>query len=224
MTGSPHKIIENIKSIGLLACIVILFISIKSCKDNALNYEGSKNYLASLNDSITFLKAGVARKGAVLVSEDFFKSIVKENNGLKKALKDAETKAKNVRTVTTVVTNTKIDTITIRLTDTLPGNFKPVPFVADNQFYNIAGIVSKTSISFNKISFPDSLYVITANKKHFFKKNEFLVSIGHSNKYVKTIGLTNLTISENKKWYNSSWLKFGVGFVAGGYVTYRLKK
>ena len=178
MTGEPHKIIGNLKTIALIGAVVALLLSIRQCSTNAESYADSKNYLASLNDTIRYLKNDIAQKPAVEVNGDLFVSIVRERDDLRAALAEAKLKAKNVRSLTQVVTRIETDTITIAFHDTLPcPDFVPVAFAVDSQYYNIAGMVGKSAISITKVDFPDSLYVITANKNHLFRKNEFLVSV-----------------------------------------------
>lgn len=205
--------------IGLLAAIIAICCLSQCAMVRGDLYDQSKAYLASLDDTITYLKNGIAQKAAVEVSPDLFKELVGQNEELQKQLKDAKIKAKNVHTITTVVTNTEIDTISITLRDTIPcDDFAPIPFRADSQYYSIAGDVTKRAIRLSKVSFPDSLYVITADRKHLFRKNEFIVSIGHSNPNVKTVGLTNLTVTEERKWWQNMWIERVVVLAVGAYA------
>jgi hypothetical protein len=79
-------------------------------------------------------------------------------------------------------------------------------------------------VVFSTISFPDSISILTADKKHLFRKNEFIVSVSHSNPLVKTTGIQNLTISEERKWWRSAWIEAGVGFLGGVFLTHQLMK
>lgn len=215
--------LNKIIYLSFVVCVIALILSVRQCNNNAADYSQSKNYISSQNDTIHYLKNGIAQKAAVEVSPDLFKSIVQENEALSKLLKDAKIKLGNVKQSTRIVTITQIDTIAIALHDTIPcPEFKPIAFNVDSVHYSIAGLVSKHSITISKINLPDSTYVITATKPHFFRKDEYLVTVKHSNPYIKTIGLTNLTVIENKKWWQNGWLKIGASFVAGGYLTYKL--
>lgn len=203
-----------------IVAVVLLILSIKQCRDNANNYASLKDYQASLNDTITYLKNGIAQKPAIEVTPNAFKDIVNENASLKKAIKEAEIKAHNVHTVTQVVTKTEIDTISISLHDSIPcADFVPITFGIDSLYYSIAGVIKKKSLLLTAVNFPDSVTIITANKNHFFKKDEFVVTVGHSNPLVKTIGLSNITVSEKRKWYESGWWKAGIGFAGGVIIT-----
>lgn len=189
-------------------------------------YEQAKEYIESLNDSLIHLKNGVVSQTANEVNADLFKTIVKENADLKNALSDANVKIKNAKTITRVITNTEVsEPIIIRLTDTIPcPEFKPVDFKAENSDYSIVGSVNNTSVRLSKVSFPDSLYVITAYKKRVFKSNEYNVLIKHSNPLIKTVGAMNLTVEDKKRFWERGWFKIGVGFAAGSFIGYQIMK
>lgn len=204
---------------------IALVISISKCRESESHYDSANRWMMSLTDTITHLKNGIAQKPAVVVTQEAFEDIVAQNKTLQKAIKDAEFKVKNVSTITQVITKTYIDTISITLHDSIPCNdFIPIAFAIDSAYYSIAGVIKKKSLAFTTINFPDSLSVITAKKKHLFRKNEFIVSVSHSNPLIKTVGITNLTISEQRKWWQSEWLKAGVGFVGGIVVSQKLMK
>lgn len=211
--------------ICLVASLVIIAMISQCAIDRGRLYDQSKAYLDSKNDTITFLKNGIAQKPAVEVGSDMFKQILKERDDLTKALKDAQLRTGNVHNITQVVTKIDIDTITIALHDTIPcDDFAPIPFRADSQYYSIAGSVGKRVVRLTDINFPDSLYVINADKKPLFRKNKYIVSVGHSNPHVKTVGLTSLTVTEEKKWWQNPWIGRAVFFVAGAYGAKQLLK
>lgn len=178
-----------------------------------------------MGDTIVQLKNGIAQKAAIEVSPELFESIAKENKVLTDMLKDAKIKLDNVKQSTRIITSTRIDTFEIPLSDTIPcPEFNAIAFNVDSVHYSIGGRVSKHSITFDKIRFPDSLYCVTAIKTHFFRQDEYLVTVKPSNPHVKIVGLTNLTVTENRKWWHAWYVKMGAGFVAGGYLTYRLSR
>ena len=219
---------ENIKSVALVAAMVALFFSVRQCGSNAVIAEEEKAYRESLDDTITYLKNGIAQKPAVVVSPEMFRDIVKERDDLRGALIAAQIKAKEVRTFAQVVS--KIDLggspIVAQLHDTLlcDWDFSDVGFDVDSAHYQISGFVSPTAVTILKINFPDSLSIITATRRRLFRKDEFLVSVGHSNPLIKTVGLTNLTVSEKRKWWHSGWIRIGVGLVGGIYISQKLLK
>jgi len=212
--------------ISIAIIVIALILSIKMCGDANAKYEDAKDYIENLNDSLIHLKNGVVKQTANEVDKNLLETIVKENSDLKKALSDANIKIKNAKTITRVITKTEIgDPITIRLTDSIPcPAFNPIDFKAENNDYSISGSVNKSSVRISKISFPDSLYVITAYKKHVFKNNEYNVLIKHSNPLIKTVGAMNLTVTDKKRFWDIGWFKIGVGFVAGSFLTYEITK
>lgn len=214
----------------LLLALMALGMSIKQCRNNADMVEESKNYLSSLNDTITHLKSGVAQKPAVVVDPSLFEQVAMENESLKLALKRANIMSKNVKSFTQEATVTRIgnrgdSTISIAIHDTIPcPGFMPIPFHVDSQYYSIAGRIEEKKLVFLKINFPDSVFVITANKTHFLRKNELIISIGHSNPMIKTIGIQNFIVSEKSKWWESGWAKMGAGLIGGIYISQKLLK
>ena len=49
----------------------------------------------------------------------------------------------------------------------------------------------------------------------FFKKPLPVVSIEHSNPYIRTVGLNNIIIKDEKKFYDRKLFWFGLGLVSG---------
>lgn len=224
MADDPQKIFGALKNFVILVLSVAFLISLKQCSDREDSLDGMEQYIASRNDTITYLKNGmVAQKSAIEVSDRTIKSIIESREELKKALEDSRLKARNVRSITTIVSDIKTDTIKIILTDTLPcADFAPITFNVDSTHYSIGGLISKKSVQISKVSFPDSLIIITASKKHFLKKNEFLVSASHSNPLIRTNGLENLTVKDDRKWWEKRWIYFAAGVVGGGYLVGKL--
>lgn len=228
--AAPILSVENIKTIALIGALVSLFFSVRQCRSNAGIVEDEREYRESLDDTITILKNGIAQKPAVEVSPEMFRNIVKERDDLRGALIAAEIKAKEVRSFTQVSSKIVLgdNPIVIPLSDTitLPSewDFSAVGFDIDSANYQISGSVSPTEVTITKINFPDSLSVITATKRRLFRRDEFLVSVAHSNPLIKTVGVTNLTISDKKKWWESGWIKTGVGLVTGIYISQKLLK
>lgn len=213
MPASLNRIIYFL----FFACAIALLITIQQCRNSVAGERMGRDYISSLSDTITYLRHGIAQKPAVEVTRDQFEAVLKDNEFLKVMLKEARLKAGNVKQSTKVTTDVVIGKpIDIPFADTVPcPDFKAIGFSIDSGHYRLSGRIFLKHLSIEDIGFPDTLYVITATKGHLFRKNEYLVSVKHSNPYVKTTGLTNLTIKEERKWWQSGWLKFGAGVATG---------
>jgi len=219
---------KNITRILLCAAVMVIAISTYTCNKFKSDSQGKGDYISSLDDTITFLKSGVAQKPAVQVTKAAFEDIVNQNAILMAALKEAELKAKNVTSITTASSTISLpDPIIITLSgDSLPcPDFKPVPFRKDSiGAYSIAGVIMKTGIRLDTINFPDTLFIITGHKRHFFKKDEFVVTASHSNKYFKINGLHNLTVKDERKWWQGRAVPIIGAFIGGVYISRKIIK
>lgn len=225
MTVPFRPSVDTIKNVALIIALILLSFAVRQCSSNADAYKQSKGYLASLNDTITHLKSGVVQKPATEINSDLFMKIVKERDDLQDALAAARLKAKNVRTFTEVVSRIETEPVTIQLHDTMPcPEFTPIPFAVDSQYYSIRGSVGKSSVTLSKISMVDSMIIFTAEKKHFLRPSDFLLSVKHSNPLIKTTGMQNITIVETRKWWQNPWLKFGAGAIVGSVITKELSR
>lgn len=227
MTQENKKLFDRIKTGALIVALLLLFFVGYKWRAAVDAYGGAQSYISSLNDTLTHLKNGVVQKPVIVMNSQGFEDLMKERDDLKAQLVAAKIKAKNVTGFSTVTTGVDIGSkpIVAQLADSIPcPDFKPIPFKVDSQYYAISGIVGKGSLRFDTINFHDSLSIITAYRNHLFRKDEYVVLTKHSNPMVKTLGLETFTIKENRKWWQSGWIKVGVGFVAGSYLTYRLTR
>jgi hypothetical protein len=216
----------TIERILVLALLIILGLTIKKCSDKSNDYSGIASYTASLSDTIRYLKNGIAKKPAVEITRDVFDEVLKERDDLRAALKKAEIKARNVRSVTSISSKIETEPITITMHDTVLKEGDPPVFVfdADSTFYHISGMAFNNKLILETIDFPDSMVIITADKPHFFKPNEYFITVSHSNPLIKTTGMENLTIYKPNRWWNSTWAKLGLGVVGGVVISQKLLK
>lgn len=227
MTPENKILFDRIKTGALIVALLLLFFVGYKWRAAVDAYGGAQSYISSLNDTLVHLKNGVVQKPAIVINSHGFEDLMKERDDLKAQLSAAKIKAKNVTGFSTVSTGIDVGgkPIVAQLADSIPcPDFKPIPFSVDSQYYSISGKVGKGSVLFDTINFPDSLSVITAHRNHLFRKDEYVVLTKHSNPMVKTLGLEHFTITEDKKWWQSGWLKLGVGFAAGSWITYKLSR
>lgn len=211
--------ISKLKIIAIFVLVIFLVISIEKCRENNEKYQDRENYISSLNDSIKILANNIAETNVNVVNQELFTQIINERNELKKILAEQKIKAKNVKTFTQVVTETKIDTLTITLHDSIPclQDTQKIIFAVFNKDYEIGGFVGKKNIEIEKILFPDTLSVVAWTEKSFFKDDKILVSVKHSNPFIATKKMQSFMVREKKKWYEKGWVKIvGIICVGGG--------
>lgn len=209
----------------LLGIVIILLLVFGGWLCNSRNhykqsFEDSKDYISSLKDTLHYSKDSlIASKRSNILNYDLFEKVVSERDDLKKELAKAKVKPKNVSNLTSIVSHIEgKDSIIVRHEKIPCPEFKAIPFVADSQFYYIVGKIDSSSITFNKIDFPDSLTLITSTKHFLFKQNETSISAQHSNKYIRTTSLESFNLREQPKWWEKRWIYAVAGFGAGYFL------
>ncbi len=185
-------------AILIVVAIVFLLLYLDSCNKNVqiqADYKAIKTY----PDTVMYYKAKYGKQveynKSLEVSE---KSLLLAVTGLQKEVK--RIRIKNLRNVTNLSTEARIDTVTIKFKDSLPCDDFVAPFGDTTRYYTVDGIVTNEAVTLNNISIPDSQQIITATKKNgLFKRNESIVTITHTNPHVKTTGLQNYSIKKNQK-------------------------
>ena len=144
--------------------------------------------------------------------------LLQENSGLKKITKqialESETKIKNI-----IASYTK-DTVETFIYDTVEVD-KPIGVKFDTEFnltdkwYSVAGKVKQEGIVLDSLSFVSDMVInIGYSKDKWYKKLEPKVEIIENNPYTATTNLNNLTVTEDKKWYQRPLFWFLSGAVA----------
>ena len=188
----------------LLLCFLALCL--KSCSDKR-KYE---NRISVLDDTTHFYETKygqeVASKRAIQISSRSLKKrLIEKNDSLKEVIRSFKT----LHTATQIVTRTKIDTITITYTDTIPFVFTR-DFSVTDKFYFIGGTSNHTGVVIDSLVVPNKISIFTGIKKVSWGKEEIVTDVVHSNPYVKTTKLST---------YNTRRIKrFGLG----GFVGYDL--
>lgn len=229
---------DNIKT-GLIVILALsLFFAFKSCENKDANYQSEKSYRLAAEDTLHHYinkKTGdtVTYKLSAVVDQKEFDRIVNAN----KALEQKLSYYKNVKNVSEVKTDTKIDAVTIdfdnndsinnsiynSIASTL--NVQPVNlhFHLDSSYMHIVGTVNEKSITIDSLNIPNIQTIIVAEKKNgLFKRNDIDVSVENSNKHIHVTGLSNINVKEKNKWYESRWIEFGVGAVVGILIAHHI--
>jgi len=206
------------KTLVLLGVIAVLLLFwFDSCESKKVAEEQAIEF-SNYKDTVMEYKARngeqIAYNKAIQLSEARFKAL---SDSMADVFRNI--KLKEVQSYTKVITEFKVDTVTLEFHDTLPCADFLKPFTTDSLHYSLAGWITKKDITFSSISLRNDQSIIVGTKKNgLFKKNEYVVTVQNSNPYVTTTGLQNYTFKPDTKWYQRGWLKVMVGFV-GGYAT-----
>ena len=132
-----------------------------------------------------------------------------------KKVKELINKFSNVKAITKYVTNTKFDTISLVYTDSIPCNFERIGSDLKD-WYHIAYKSNQKGVEITELSIPDSVIVATGDKrKWFWGKRTSVTDITHANPFVETESIQHIEVVQPTKWYDSTILKIGIGFICG---------
>ena len=132
-----------------------------------------------------------------------------------KKVKELTDKFSHIKSITKYVTNTKFDTISLVYTDSIPCNFERVGSDLKD-WYHIAYKSNQNGVEITELSIPDSVIVATGDKrKWFWGKRTSVTDITHANPFVETESIQHIEVVQPTKWYDSTILKIGIGFIGG---------
>ena len=132
-----------------------------------------------------------------------------------KKVKELTDKFSHIKSITKYVTNTKFDTISLVYTDSIPCNFERVGSDLKD-WYHIAYKSNQKGVEITELSIPDSVIVATGDKrKWFWGKRTSVTDITHANPFVETESIQHIEVVQPTKWYDSTILKIGIGFIGG---------
>lgn len=222
--------LDRLKYAGVIATAILAITHFKTCSNKDAMESSLKSIIEAQSAKLMSYKGQndvlVSQISAARIDAETFQSVVKENQQLKDALTNAKIKASQVTSVTTMVSKTAPPPVYIPypVHDTIKvPDGHDIPFSKDTATYSIAGLIGSKGIHLNKVVFPDSLTLVVGDKKKgLFAKPQFVITATHSNPFVKTTGLSNMTITPARKWYNNPWLKIGIGAAAGIFVAHEL--
>ena len=200
--------------IMVLSVICLLLISqlFQKC-------ESEKVQLANLDALNKELTTYELKNGQLVTSvenlnytkEQFKKSLLMKD----KKVKELTDKFSNIKSITKIVTNTKFDTIKLVYNDSIPCNFERVGSDL-KQWYHIAYKSNQKGVEITELSIPDSVIVATGDKrKWFWGKRTSVTDITHANPFVETESIQHIEVVQPSKWYDSTILKIGIGFIGG---------
>lgn len=195
-----------------IVCLILFSSLFSKCKNEKIQSSNVK----ALNSKVTAYKL---KNGQLVLSSETLKYT---NNQLKEnliskdyKLKELTKKFSNIKSVTKYVTNTRIDTITIKYKDTIPCVFERIGAIFEKD-YELEYRSTQRGVTIMELFVPDSVIVVTGQKRKWFLGKEVAtLDITHSNKFVETEYIQHAEVVIPKKWYDTTLFKFGIGFVLG---------
>jgi hypothetical protein len=200
----------------LISCLVLVSQLFQKC-------ESEKLQLANVEALNSQSKVYKLKNGQLVTSVEtlsYSNSQLKNSIVMKdKKVKELTNKFSKVQSLTKYVTNTKFDTIELRYKDTVPCVFERKDSLL-KEWYHIAYKSNQKGIEITELSIPDSVIVVTGNKrKWFLGKQTQTTDITHANPFVQTNNVQHIEVVTQKKWYDTFLFKVGLGFIGGVLIT-----
>jgi len=195
-----------------VVCLVLFAMLFNKCENEDLQLAN----VDALNSQLTTYKL----KNGQLVSSA--KTLSYTNAQLKnsllgkdKTLKEVMAKFAKVQSVTKYVTTTKIDTIAITYTDSIPCIFNKDGAIF-HDWYSLGYKSNQKGITITELYIPDSVAIVTGTKrKWFLGKQTQTIDITHTNPFVETEAVQHIEVVAKPKWYETTIFKVGLGFLGG---------
>jgi len=199
-------------SVLLIVCLILLSQLFQKC-------ESEEVQLANIEALNSQTKVYKLKNGQLVTSVEnlhYTNSQLKNSLLMKdKKVKELVNKFSNVKSVTKYVTNTKFDTIKLVYQDSIPCNFERIGSDL-KEWYHIAYKSNQKGVEITELSIPDSVIVATGDKrKWFWGKRTSVTDITHANPFVETESIQHIEVVQPTKWYDSTILKIGLGFIGG---------
>jgi competence protein ComGC len=195
-----------------IICLILLSQLFKKC-------ESEEVQLANIEALNSQTKVYKLKNGQLVTSVE---NLSYTNKQLKnsilmkdKKVKELTDKFSHIKSITKYVTNTKFDTISLVYTDSIPCNFERIGSDLKD-WYHIAYKSNQKGVEITELSIPDSVIVVTGDKrKWFWGKRTSVTDITHANPFVETESIQHIEVVQPTKWYDSTILKIGIGFIGG---------
>lgn len=225
------------KYVVLIIVVGLIFMLMKSC-EQLKHYKGNNKKLSNIIhlDSLKFYSyrtnSGIiqTRQKQVIVERDKeVEKLLSEVEGLRKL--SSQIKITTVTKIKEIPVQSIGKTIIISDCDSTSNFLKlPVQYGISNKWYS-----AYYSIDSEGASQIDSIMFISNPKisvgfedkgliKNLFTKDIPIVVVEPGNPYTQVTSMTNITITNRKKFYEKKGFLFVTGAVLGGYITYKLKR
>lgn len=176
--------------------------------------------LSLIQDSTAFEKRISQMGDSISIQRETLLSETQSKKVLEKEYQELKKIAQNTK----VITQTEIKKVfipvhdTVRIMERPEGLFMKLPqsFSDSTAHFQFNSTLNESGLTINSLTIPNKTSVsIGMRKESFFRKAEPVVLVSHSNPYVSTVGMTNVTVDHRTPFYETKGFNIGVGFLAG---------
>lgn len=201
----------------LLVIFWMLYRNLQLTKESG--YLNNRN-ISLVQDSTNFVKQVNSLGDSITIQSQLILSEGQASDLLKEELETL----KKVKSNTKVITKTVIKEVLVphhpeaEVVEINQQDFLKIPsvFSDSTSHYTFSATVKKQGLQINKLQINNSTSVtLGLQKRGFFRKSEPVITVTHSNPYVMTTGMTNVTIDQKKPFYETRTFNIGVGFLLG---------
>lgn len=193
---------DNLKIILAITCVVLVFLLLRQCANNAHYKETTESAIGYLTDSVSYYKnkAGqlVAHRKAIEGENEALAVLLSKQIDSTRQLSELVENFKKVNTAGNITTITKIDTIEVPYEVPVPYEFER-EFSRLTKHYKIGGFVNQSGITIDSLSIPNTLSFVIGKRKTGFFKSEYRIEAVSSNPYVQTTGLDFYSLQVPRK-------------------------
>lgn len=195
-----------------LVCLVLFSTLFNKCEEEKIQVKN----VNALNSELKSYKLQNGKLAWSVESLGYTKEQLQKNILEKDSkIKELASKLSKVKSVTKYITNTVIDSIPIHYKDTVPCVYERIGLVSEKDF-SLKYKSTQKGISITNLSIPDSVIVVTGQKrKWFLGKETSVLDMTHSNKHVQTKKIQHIEVTPRKRWYDTTLFKFATGVVVG---------
>lgn len=214
---------NNIRFIMRAFIALVIAILFLTCFNQCYQIEIDKSNILALNDSISTykLKNGqlVASKESILLDKAMAIDLVLSKD---RELNEMAKKFSNIKTITKIVSQTKIDTMNVYFTDTIPCDFNKIGSKYE-KWYSFDYQLNQKSFSINNLTIPDTLKLISGIKrKWFLGKETLVVDVMHKNPLIQVTNIQHVLVQPKKKFWETKLFTFSIGLAAGVYLEQKI--
>jgi len=196
--------------------IAVIIFLLSQWFSNWQNYRLSKDTISGLNSEIKKYQLDngqlvSSKQSAILTAKQFREQIANSD----KTIKELTSKFSKIKSVTKTVTNTRIDTIVMNYTDSIPCVFERKDAIFHDH-YSLAYKSTQHGVEITDLAIPDSIVMVSGYKrKWFLGRKTQTFDITHSNPFVEEETIQHIEIQEKKRFYQTDVFKIGVGLIGG---------
>jgi competence protein ComGC len=207
------------KRIMIMVLSIICLLLISQLFQKCENQKVQLANINALNKELTTYKLKNGQLVTSVENLNYTKEQLKNSLLMKdKKVKELTDRFSHIKSITKYVTNTKFDTIKLVYSDSIPCQFERIGSDL-KEWYHIAYKSNQIGVEITELSIPDSVIVVTGDKrKWFWGKRTSVTDITHANPFVETESVQHIEIKQPTKWYDSTILKIGIGFIGGVFL------